>query len=102
MQRSMRRLATLLAVAVLTLGSASDAYAAGSYQSSTNCGVTYKFVHIWSRAGVYVEHSWKFGGYQTFHNPYREYRESATSYSSTWWVVDWNDRKDSLGAYCTT
>jgi hypothetical protein len=88
--------AALLAVTLV----AQPALAAYSKYGTSTCSATNR-VWIYSKASVEVSHSWKNGGYKQWPpNPYRQYRENNTGYSSTWWVVDYDFEIDYWGAYC--
>lgn len=92
-------LATVVS-AVMVLASIGPALA-GSVSGSLTCS-SYRFVQIWSRASVNVWHSWKNGHVFQYYAPYREYKQTHTGYTSTWWVVEWTFEKDGAGAFCET
>lgn len=68
-------------------------------QGSTTCSAV-KRVYVYSRASVYIAHSWGGGGYHAYYNPYREYREDRTALSSTWWTVEYDFEISAWGGYC--
>ncbi len=87
-------------VAAVVIGLVSSSTALGYWkQGSTTCSAV-KRVYVYSRASVYIAHSWGGGGYHPYYNPYREYREDATGLSSTWWTVDYDFEISLWGGYC--
>lgn len=88
----------LVAAALISLLGAPTASAAWK-QGSTTCPST-KLVYVYSKASVWVEHSWGGGGYHLYYNPYRQYREDNTTRSATWWTVEYDFEIEIWGGDC--
>lgn len=88
----------IVSAMIVSLVGASTALGAWK-QGSTTCSAA-KLVYVYSKASVWVSHSWGGGGYHLYYNPYRQYREDNTRLSSTWWTVEYDFEVEAWGGYC--
>jgi hypothetical protein len=97
--KSMLRAALLASVFAPVLA-VSGVMAAGGFDNGTqNCSAS-RTVYVYSQSSVWVDHYWMAGHHTQYYTPYQQYRASSTTYSSTWWTVEYDYQRISNGAAC--
>ena len=97
--RAVVRAAVLGSLLALVLAF-SGVMASGGYDyGSQTCTLT-RTVYIYTQSSVVIDVYWYGGHHVQYSTPYQTYHATSTSYTSTWWTVEYDYQRISNGAAC--